>query len=950
VAQKNRFARGRFQIRLLHGLYFQKTVYITMASSAKSAAAFVAHDYDPRIVYHSHSSNLPHLANWIDELIRINEQSVAFHSSTLPTTELIIQAMQRYDVCFRELLRQTSIFSDDLTKLYSKVWIGNLRLLDSIIKTHHRYVRQSSKTQEMAEKLIKERQAQKASLKVSAEEAALERVALRAEIRNLEGEISVLKMTNRSLERDNKMLRETVEYYIEAKQPGLRALDAYDTSTKDDELMSLEETSIASAKLAREAQISEYMKASHEQFQSLCQMDTEMSELLSHVLKEEDLQRMVIEEFSDLLQRNADVIGASFNKDIRGEAIVKKKTKDVEIQVDDITHFPLVNETDPDEFSRLPSIPQRKAPPAASLVVKAPGSDLPYLIRREMKTFPFVLRIPPLSWTVKAIFHVYLNMIRSNEISSLQPTDRLTRKRVYLHTYMFELFNRQYAVPSAAEHHFTMLLKAAEFHLRYHKGVEIFAAQLGVLDKENHPEFDPLDTNFILKLIKRLCLAGEIDAEISFDRIRDALEQPSTAAVMAPLASHATATTAAALATTSSQGKGGPSVSANALNKQGSSRASMSVPALNSPQESRKASTFGQKSNPTGQSQPVTEPTVVEAPKKDIDWQMEVNRSVAIATTKALFEHWAADKGEDFAIKVVTMAGSKIDSSRISFHDYLAVSVEQWRGTRAIWEDHLDYLFKQNSSVYNLVQPLFFYNDLGSRGRECTLTMTQRAGVGEPKKRVIPFSDRFTAAAKNNDNPLVSGVAAKAQDNNANKDWVYELMSRRGFKAVLLLLKPKLTMEEIDEIIEDALHIQHEMDLKCLEKIWIRYPTKLGLQTLEEEKRNRKQNSSIGFDERGMFMPMHDNASDRGGSDDEDWFNDDDSTVASSVVSGSVAQRRGVGAKRAKHGPPEYYYYNTVTKTSQWRRPYYENTYQPVDVEFHAFLRAIMMRDIMETW
>jgi hypothetical protein len=128
----------------------------------------VSHEYDPKIVYHSHSSNVPHLNSWIDELINFNENSLPKQST--PNTNNLVEALQRYDSVFKELLRQTSIFSDPITKMMSKVWAGNLKLMDYMIKSYHRYVKHTSHLQSQAQTLLNERQRGEAANKIQKEE------------------------------------------------------------------------------------------------------------------------------------------------------------------------------------------------------------------------------------------------------------------------------------------------------------------------------------------------------------------------------------------------------------------------------------------------------------------------------------------------------------------------------------------------------------------------------------------------------------------------------------------------------------------------------------------------------------------------------------------------------------------------------------------------------------
>jgi len=169
------------------------------------------HDYVPNIVFHSHSSNIPHLFSWIDEIIQKTEKSLPKRSA--PSTSDLVDSIYRYDACFRELLRQTSIFSESITKLLGKVWIGVLNLLDYMVKLYHRHVKQTSRLQEEAQRLVNERQSQLVSAKVKQEENELEITALRAKIRNIESELECMNISQTSLEKENTQLRVLLEVF-----------------------------------------------------------------------------------------------------------------------------------------------------------------------------------------------------------------------------------------------------------------------------------------------------------------------------------------------------------------------------------------------------------------------------------------------------------------------------------------------------------------------------------------------------------------------------------------------------------------------------------------------------------------------------------------------------------------------------------------------------------------
>ena len=93
-------------------------------------------------MFHNHSTNLPHLNTWIDQIIDLtntqthkkqNKETNLQH----PTTDTLVQALQRYDCVYKELLRQTSIYSDPLTKMYAKTWHGVFQLFEYMVSMLH---------------------------------------------------------------------------------------------------------------------------------------------------------------------------------------------------------------------------------------------------------------------------------------------------------------------------------------------------------------------------------------------------------------------------------------------------------------------------------------------------------------------------------------------------------------------------------------------------------------------------------------------------------------------------------------------------------------------------------------------------------------------------------------------------------------------------------------------
>ena len=120
---------------------------------------------------HAYSANLPHLQSWIDELLVLTEQSVP--ATSAPTTDTLVRALQRYDAVFKELMRQCNLFSEPMTKMFSKAWSGVMNLLKYMIKSYHRYVKHTSHLQSQAQTLMNEKQRDHAANKLSREESEL---------------------------------------------------------------------------------------------------------------------------------------------------------------------------------------------------------------------------------------------------------------------------------------------------------------------------------------------------------------------------------------------------------------------------------------------------------------------------------------------------------------------------------------------------------------------------------------------------------------------------------------------------------------------------------------------------------------------------------------------------------------------------------------------------------
>lgn len=263
-----------------------------------------------KMVFHNHSFNLPLVDTWIDEMINLSLSS--FSTKTFSTTDQLVESLKRYDVCFRELLKQTKVYSAELSHTFGKLWIGVMKLLDSMIRMYHRHIYQSSHMQNQARQLIAEKQAQVAANKIADEEKELDRTSLRATIRNLEGEIETLRYANREYERENLQLRVLVETYIDIKD-----FDGASSTIKQNKNKNKPNTPKGRAKQAVAQTFSEkHSKHLKDVFSihinELNYLDCQMNEIVSNLQREKYKQQIALGQYYDLCTAKEELLEGSF--------------------------------------------------------------------------------------------------------------------------------------------------------------------------------------------------------------------------------------------------------------------------------------------------------------------------------------------------------------------------------------------------------------------------------------------------------------------------------------------------------------------------------------------------------------------------------------------------------------------------------------------------------------
>eukprot|EP01031_Cornospumella_fuschlensis_P039454 gene39454-48033_t len=377
----------------------------------------VAHEYDPKYAFRNFNSNAPLLKSWIEDLIRLTDRSLPQQS--IPNTETLVQALQRYDVLFKELLRQNAIYSDGLTKMLAEVWTGVLNLMMYMIKSYHRYVKHTSHLQSQAQSLLTERQRGEAAKKVQKEEFELERTALRAGIRNLESELESANLAKKVMDHENEKLRKIISTYIQSSDFSQVVWDImkdedFSTASKSEDSGHANNSFRGKKSISDKGDDSHASKPQQElgfrrkdivdsgknNLKILNRLDVELNEILSNVLKEKNRQRLLMKDLMRLINKNKEMFstpeddgpgtltrgtskkfrrGSVINLGGLNKANIGSDGIDIAIQTDQKDEYGAVLAR-PGEEKPIDITVLGVAPLAPSHVVKM-GADVPYLIR-----------------------------------------------------------------------------------------------------------------------------------------------------------------------------------------------------------------------------------------------------------------------------------------------------------------------------------------------------------------------------------------------------------------------------------------------------------------------------------------------------------------------------------------------------------------------------------------
>lgn len=247
-------------------------------------------------------------------------------------------------------------------------------------------------------------------------------------------------MSKRGMEKENIRLRRIIEVYIHSNNlnnPVWELLDEDEhskgpdggsngvVSADGDDLLGMQSDSKELLGFRKQVQ----RDSGENPLRILNRLDIEMNEILANTLREENRQRLLMQDISKLIERHHNFF-SSMGKDETdtnaGEGKVQNSQSDKSksiIKSDEtlkklgfVEHKEFCTagmQTDEkDEFGLVDNLPQNPIlenlgpPPLPPINAKLPGENYPFQLRKVMSSFPFVLRVPPGKYYFYVFFHV----------------------------------------------------------------------------------------------------------------------------------------------------------------------------------------------------------------------------------------------------------------------------------------------------------------------------------------------------------------------------------------------------------------------------------------------------------------------------------------------------------------------------------------------------------------
>lgn len=956
----------------------------------------VSHDYDPRIVFHSFAANVPHLQTWIDELINLTEH--ALPSNTTPNTDVLVQSLQRHDAVFKELLRQTRIFSEPITRMLSQVWSGVLQLMVYMIKSYHRYVKQTSHLQIQAQSLLSERQRSEAANKVQREEFELERTALRAQIRNIgETPLFLRSFKNRFIlffvdsetDSENESLRQSQKFMTQENNRLRRIIDVYirsadfndpvwDVMKPEDASSSTTRTTLGvppdssssvaptidttkatgvdnKGKAVKTAATSgvhgekeygfkrkEAIDAGKMQLKTLNRLDIEINEILANVLKEENRQRLLMKDVMKLVGSNSDLFLTAMDSDEDEASDVDEQTASLlgVTSAEAAVHAepPVSNEVQrsPDRRKTVQPSPG-SLPRKSSVATTSPSTKHVEIVARHS-----VKSLKKMStFHHRSSVHVGNNVLGGAATSVVECLDQ--------------------AVQVDMKDDYVLALDDPEDH------VTLDLTILGVAPLAPMNKFVPgLDVPFMIRRrmssfpkvlrVPPVAWACQLIMSIYLDKIQDDDERRAQGLRPKLMPEHlydyflkimgvqaaADVQISQFLKTCDYHDIKQPRVVL--FSKQIGMAHKEDPPSL----DVRDTEFILQVLRTLLSHEELLSESQRLGKRKNLAHlgafvRPDISRSVAMTTVQTLFERWWPEGVEDYVIKVKSLSQSELGPRYVDVDAFLELIMEPWSAVRSAWEEHARYLFKEHCGVYQVLQEASFANDEGVLCSDTVLSEIHRSTAADCFRRPLRlFQDGLSVEEVEHMDAAKGVKNKKGKQGNASKEPVCEMMNRQKFVDVLQIINPALETREIERMFEEALEISYTAVLRTLELLWVRHIDEAANYIVQSVDQSVAASAALSLD-----SPQGGPTTTTVG---ESSLYTAPVTTSYDILSVLFDSREGLEGMVPKInrllGTNREFFVNTRTKISQWTRPYHPRIFRSQDIEMDIFVQVLIRNDV----
>ena len=178
-------------------------------------------------------------------------------------------------------------------------------------------------------------------------------------------------------------------------------------------------------------------------------LDSDMGSVLSLIAKEEDRQRLILQDLQKLIENNTEIFPeCCVKKGSAGNVLLhhvstQADEKDTFGAINSSEHFTTRGEEIDDSYTSPPAI---QVIEHSSHLLNITGKNVPYKLRRYMSHFPCANRIPPLEWLERTIMSIYVDKIRSDDSRISQGMQKYD-----LCEHVYQYFTTMYGLPTVVD-------------------------------------------------------------------------------------------------------------------------------------------------------------------------------------------------------------------------------------------------------------------------------------------------------------------------------------------------------------------------------------------------------------------------------------------------------------------------------------------------------------------